>query len=171
MVAFKDVRLLQVLAQRGDGSWVAVTALPILGASGSTGPKLRQGDFQVPEGIYAIELLHPNSRFHVALRVGYPSAFDLEMAERDGRKASGCDLGGDIMIHGGSASVGCLAMGDAGAELLFTLVHDVGLANSELVIAPCDLRSSAAPTGSAAPAWINESYERIRARLAQLAPR
>ena len=86
-----------------------VLADPILAASGVSGPK-REGDKQVPEGFYRIELLNPNSRYHLSLRVNYPNADDLERARQDGRALS--TLGGDIMIHGGSASIGCLALGD-----------------------------------------------------------
>ena len=74
---------------------VRLARYPIRAASGALGPKLREGDRQVPEGVYDIESLNPNSRFHVALRVGYPNAFDRQMAGREGRTA----LGGDIMIR------------------------------------------------------------------------
>ena len=33
--------------------------------SGTLGPKLREGDRQVPEGLYGIESLNPNSLFHL----------------------------------------------------------------------------------------------------------
>src|SRR5690606_4961 len=94
-----------------------VRALPVLAASGRVGPKLQYGDYQVPEGFYRIEALNPNSRFHLALRVNYPNAFDRAEAAREGRT----HLGGDIMIHGSNASVGCLAMGDVVSEDLFVL--------------------------------------------------
>jgi len=54
LVGFKHERELHLLASRPDGSLAFVRAYPILGASGTLGPKLRQGDRQVPEGIYAI---------------------------------------------------------------------------------------------------------------------
>src|SRR5690606_33287906 len=108
------------------GAWVAVHQYPVLAASGQAGPKLREGDRQVPEGFYAIESLHPNSRFHLALRVNYPNQSDRQRAAEDGRT----NLGGDIMIHGSNASVGCLAMGDPAAEDLFVLVADVGIQNT-----------------------------------------
>ena len=41
-------------------------------------------DRQVPEGIYPLASLNPDSRFHVALRVGYPSDFDREAARLSG---------------------------------------------------------------------------------------
>ena len=126
LLAVKDTKRLHV---ETDGR--RVTTLPILAASGGPGPKLQRGDRQVPEGTYAIESLHPNSRFHVALRVAYPNAADRARAE-----AANVDPGGDIMIHGGTSSVGCLAVGDDAAEALFTLAADVGIENVTLVIRP-----------------------------------
>ena len=106
LVGIKQDRLLEV--------WVSdpprlLKTYPILGAIGTLGPKLRKGDRQVPEGLYRIESLNPNSLYHLALRVNYPNSFDKEKAEKDGRS----NLGSDIMIHGKSCSVGCLAMGDS----------------------------------------------------------
>jgi len=135
LVGLKQERLLEVWV--GDGSSIRfLKTYPILGASGTLGPKLREGDRQVPEGIYKIESLNPNSRFHLALRVGYPNDFDKEKAHRDGRT----NLGSDIMIHGGTASVGCLAVGDKPAEDLFVLAAQTGIENVELILAPVDFR-------------------------------
>src|SRR6185436_12110813 len=75
LVGLKAERVLQVYAAAGTNEARFVRSYPILAASGGPGPKLREGDRQVPEGVYPIELLNPNSRFHVALRVGYPSVF------------------------------------------------------------------------------------------------
>ena len=58
---------------------------PVLGASGGLGPKLREGDRQVPEGVYSIVYLNPNSVAHLSLALGYPNAFDR--AHADGRRS------------------------------------------------------------------------------------
>src|SRR4051812_12713279 len=51
LVAFKDAARLELYAaDRDDAVPVRVRAWPILAASGSPGPKLREGDGQVPEG-------------------------------------------------------------------------------------------------------------------------
>src|SRR6266404_8874284 len=124
LIGFKGERELEVWATDKDGTYRFVKSYPILAASGKPGPKLRQGDGQVPEGIYRIELLNPNSLYHLSLRVSYPNDFDRQQAERDGRS----DPGGDIMIHGGAGSSGCLAMGDEAAEELSAVPsRDVGL--------------------------------------------
>ena len=165
LVAFKQEKRLEVYATAAGGAWRRVGEHPILAASGALGPKLARGDRQVPEGFYALESLNPNSRFHLALRVGYPNAEDLERARVDGRS----DLGGDIMIHGGESSVGCLAMGDPVAEELFVAAASAGVEAVSIWIAPCDLRTRRdvePPAG--APAWTRELWDALRAELERL---
>ncbi len=166
LVAIKAERRLDVHARNPGGGWATVRSYPIPGQSGDLGPKLREGDRQVPEGIYPIESLNPRSRHHVALRLGYPNPFDREQATRDGRTR----LGGDIMIHGGSASVGCLAMGDPAAEDLFVLAWDTGIHRVAAVIAPVDLRREPLPTDPDLPAWTQDLYDTLRTALAELPP-
>ena len=163
LLGLKDERRLEVYAGPAEGSLRLIATYPILAASGGPGPKLREGDRQVPEGVYALELLNPNSRFHVSLRVGYPSEFDRRMAAHDGRT----NLGGDIMIHGGAASIGCLAMGDPAAEDLFILAAAAGIENVTIVLAPLDLRREPLPPGLRG-GWRDELYATIRARLMEL---
>ena len=67
-VGIKDERRLELYGAGTGQPWKFLRAYPALAASGSLGPKLREGDRQVPEGIYPIELLNPNSRFHLSLR-------------------------------------------------------------------------------------------------------
>lgn len=129
LAGLKREKRLEVYASDATGKMKFIRAYPVLGASGKAGPKLREGDLQVPEGFYKIEALNPNSAFHLALRVNYPNAFDLRQAEREGRT----EPGSDIMIHGSNASIGCLAMGDQVAEELFILVVDAGRENIEVV--------------------------------------
>lgn len=162
LIAFKDARTLDLYARSaGDAPWRFIKQYPILGASGKPGPKLASGDRQVPEGRYIVESLNPNSRFHLSLRLNYPNAFDIEMADRDGRTR----LGSDIMIHGGTASVGCLAMGDPAAEELFVLAAQT----SEpvlVLISPADLRVIAPNAPDNPPSWIGELHEQLRTYLA-----
>jgi hypothetical protein len=165
LVGLKAERRLELYAAGAMGAYHFICSYPILAASGGPGPKLREGDKQVPEGVYPIELLNPNSRFHLALRVGYPNSFDRAQAAKEGRT----ELGGDIMIHGSSVSVGCLAMGDKAAEDLFVLAADTGLSNISVVLAPVDFRTgAAAPKGAKVPDWAAPLYSEIRARLAEL---
>ena len=139
----------------------------IQGASGVTGPKLRQGDHQVPEGIYQLEALNPNSRFYLSLRVNYPNAYDRRMAARDRRR----NLGGDIYLHGGVESVGCLALNNRDIEELFVLAADVGVHNVDVILSPADLRTNDPDiNGDSQPAWTAQLYQQIRQALHDLPP-
>jgi hypothetical protein len=161
LVALKDEKVLELYAGLGTQRKL-IHRYPILAASGGPGPKLREGDNQVPEGIYRIESLNPNSAYHVSLRVNYPNEFDRAQAAKEGRT----NLGGDIMIHGKSVSIGCIAVGDAAAEELFTIAADVGLKHLTVICAPTDFRKRkevAAPTNS--QSWVAQLYQRIAAEL------
>ena len=165
LLGLKQERVLDVYARDRGGDLAFIRRYPVLGASGTAGPKLREGDRQVPEGVYAIDELNPNSRFHLSLRVGYPNAFDRARAKEAGR----ADLGGDIMIHGGDSSAGCLAIGDKAVEELFVLAADCGLANTRLVLSPVDFRKRELPLSCwNRAAWTEELYDSIRIELAGL---
>ncbi len=161
-VAFKDSALLQVYAKaKSIDPWRLVLTYPILGMSGGPGPKLREGDLQVPEGLYRAEFLNPNSRFHVSIRLNYPNAFDKAQALADGRTG----LGSDIMIHGTRSSVGCLAMGNEAAEDLFVLAALVGKEQTSIVVAPTDFRRQPATVRSGGPPWLPALYTDIQQAL------
>jgi len=112
--AFKQERTLELWMQpRGDGRFVLLGEYPITAASGQPGPKLAEGDRQVPEGFYAFDRshLHPASTNHLAFNIGFPNAYDLHHLR----------TGSFIMVHGGRFSVGCLAMTDPIIEEIYTL--------------------------------------------------
>lgn len=99
-----------------------MTTYEICFASGTIGPKRREGDQQVPEGYYVINFFNAASRFHLAMQVSYPNASDRRL----GGPGS---PGGEIMIHGHCVSAGCLAMTDERIEELWvmgTAVRDRG---------------------------------------------
>ena len=118
---------------------------------------------QVPEGFYRIEALNPNSRYHLSLRLDYPNEFDREAARRDGRS----DLGGDIMIHGARASIGCLAMGDQTAEDLFVLTALAGREHVRVLISPTDFRDPTSRVPHILSGWVRELYLSLRMELQQ----
>ena len=162
-IAIKDERTIELHARAESGEWTFIHRYPVLAASGGLGPKLRQGDKQVPEGVYNISFLNPQSRYHVSLRVNYPNAFDRKMAAADGRSK----LGGDIMIHGKAVSAGCLAVGDEAAEELFVLAAQTGLQNIRMIIAPTDLRLRSAPSLQAGdPSWLPTLYSEVQTAMA-----
>lgn len=163
-LAFKDVRHMEIYGRESPAqAWRFVKDYRVLGASGTLGPKLKEGDRQVPEGIYRVDSLNPNSRYHLSIRLNYPNAFDREIAQRDGR----VNLGGDIMIHGARASEGCLAMGDPAAEDLFVLVALAGEHNVRVLISPTDFRDRTSRVPGFVAPWLRELYLTLRTELQQ----
>ena len=164
LVGLKQEKLLEVYAAGTNGTFRFIRSYPIQAASGKLGPKLREGDRQVPEGLYRIESLNPNSAYHLALRVNYPSEDDRARANAENRT----HLGGDIMIHGRAVSIGCLAMGDEAAEDLFVLAALTGISNMQVILSPLDFRIRDLPQiPEGAPAWTAERYAAIRKELAK----
>jgi hypothetical protein len=157
LLGFKAERELQLYVP-AEGGPRHVRTYPWTAASGELGPKLREGDRQVPEGLYGIESLNPNSRFHLSLRLDYPNAADRARAVADGRS----NLGGDIMIHGGAASVGCIAVGDEAIEELFVLAADARLKQVQVLISPVDLRLAHDVALPREPAWVEGLYADMR---------
>jgi hypothetical protein len=163
LIGFKAERRLELWA-RDAGRWTHVRDWPVLGASGTTGPKLREGDRQVPEGLYRIASLNPSSRFHLSLEIDYPNAFDRAHAAAEGR-----DPGGEIFVHGSDRSIGCLAIGDEAIEELFVLAARVGPDAIEVVLAPNDPAASGGLARPAdPPAWLPELHAAILARLRRI---
>ena len=166
-VGIKQEKRLEVWAKDSNTEFRKINDYKILGSSGVLGPKLKEGNRQVPEGIYKIESLNPNSSFHLSLRLNYPNAFDLKHAKEDGQK----NPGGDIMIHGSSVSIGCLAMGNKPIEEIFILAADTGIKNINVILTPVDFRKTELPeTTSNLPEWADELYSNIEKELEQLEP-
>ncbi len=165
LVGLKTERALEVWVEGPSGVWNHLKDYPIRAMSGTLGPKLREGDLQAPEGLYRVELLNPNSLYHLSLRVNYPNAEDRRRGKDDGREK----LGSDIMIHGKECSVGCLAMGDEAAEDLFVLAAETGVAKVAIILSPVDFRVRELPSPMPpVPAWTDELYASIRKELATL---
>jgi len=162
LLVFKRENRLSLWARSSmNAPWRFIRHYPVLAASGHAGPKLREGDYQVPEGVYRIEHLNPNSSYHLSMKVSYPNEFDRRMAARDQRTR----LGGDIFIHGKNVSIGCVALGDRAIEEVFTLVAQTGHSRVKVIIAPNDLRSAGAVIHEDAPRWVGQLYRIVAAAL------
>ena len=111
---FKEEQLLELFVKnRATGKFDLFRSYAVAAASGTRGPKLREGDWQVPEGFYFVppDAMNPNSQFHLSFNIGYPNAYD-QAHDRTGSA---------IMVHGNCVSVGCLAMTDEKIEEIYTL--------------------------------------------------
>lgn len=112
---FKREQLLEVWGRDTHArEFVLVETYPVCGTSGTLGPKREQGDEQIPEGFYSIDLFNPVSQFHLSLRVDFPNAVDRA-------RSNGLPLGGDIFIHGGCATVGCVPVTDEWMEKVYLM--------------------------------------------------
>jgi len=78
------------------------------------GPKRAEGDRQVPEGYYFIDDFNPKSDYYLSMLLNYPNFVD-------NIKGGKIRKGGDIYIHGGCVTVGCLPLTDDGVQWLYVL--------------------------------------------------
>lgn len=162
LLAIKDTKTLEVWGEK-KGSMVYIASYPFTATSGTLGPKLKEGDKQIPEGIYGISYLNPNSKFHLSMKIDYPNLFDKTIAKEEGRD----NLGGDIMIHGKAASIGCVAIGDDAIEELFFLAQKVEISNIKVILAPIDFRRSTLPSGMTPKPWVQKLYSSLAQEMSK----
>ncbi len=113
--AFKAHNEMELWARDSNSTkYVLVKNYRICALSGILGPKRYEGDRQVPEGQYFIEDFNPKSDFYLSMLLNYPNYSD--MVNGDKKKP-----GGDIYIHGGCVTVGCMPMTDAVIQELYVL--------------------------------------------------
>ncbi|MCX7743955.1 MAG: L,D-transpeptidase family protein [Flavobacteriales bacterium] len=165
LLAFKKEMVLEVWIELESGERLKKISYPFTAFSGSLGPKLCEGDKQIPEGIYQIEYLNPNSKYHLSIKLNYPNDFDKKKSILDNR----LNPGSDIFIHGGAESVGCIAIGDEAIEQLYALVSDIGKESVTVCIAPIDFRVTEVEEliNPNFPVWVNELYDSLKLFLKQ----
>jgi murein L,D-transpeptidase YafK len=137
--AFKEEKSLEVWG-KDIMDWKLIKKYPICRVPGKLGPKIKQGDKQVPEGWYQIDSINPNSDFHLSLRLNYPNQADCIRSQNE------LNPGGDIFIHGDCFSVGCIPIEDAPMEEVFWLVvknlNKNSLQEIPVLILPFDLNDN-----------------------------
>ena len=123
--AFKAERVLEVWAGNGRGQPLELFEQhPICGESGSIGPKVERGDLQIPEGLYVVTKLHPDSQGWLSLRMSYPNVADrARAAERGAAEQRRVSPGGDILVHGTCISIGCIAIDNEPIERVYLLAQ------------------------------------------------
>lgn len=162
LLAFKKERVIQLWAKQDKKPWRYIHTYPLTASSGKLGPKLKEKDLQIPEGVYQITNLNPFSAMHLSMMLNYPNNFDRLHALKDGRN----HLGGNIFLHGKSLSVGCLAIGDKAIDQLFLLARRVGLSHIRVIIAPNDLRRGKPATQLLTqPRWLPDLYKQLSKEL------
>jgi len=110
---FKRERQLELWVRPHDAeTFSLLKTYGICALAGELGPKRGQGDGQTPEGFYVIDFFNPQSEFYLSLHVNYPNRSDAILGRRE-------RLGGDIFIHGGCKTEGCLAVTDESIKELY----------------------------------------------------
>lgn len=129
--AFKSEAFLEVWIRKSKTSpFVLLKKYPICMMSGVLGPKRKKGDLQVPEGLYHLSHFNPASAYYLSIKVNYPNSADR-------KRSTESALGGDIYIHGGCISIGCLSMTDATIKELYWLLVLVKSHGQEVI--PCHI--------------------------------
>ena len=104
--AFKIDKKIELWAKnKSDVSYKLIKEYEICQTSGGVGPKRKQGDLQIPEGFYHIDIFNPYSNFYLSLGINYPNKSDKILGVKG-------NLGGDIFIHGACVTIGCLPITD-----------------------------------------------------------
>jgi len=113
MRVFKRERVLEVWARpAGSEKFSLLTAYRVCALAGEVGPKRRQGDLMTPEGFYEVDSFNPYSQYRLSLHVNYPNPSDRMLGYQEA-------LGGQIFIHGGCKTAGCIAVTDESIEELY----------------------------------------------------
>ena len=113
----KKERQLELWASKAGQPMVLVKTWPFCAASGELGPKRKEGDSQVPEGLYEVPEFNPTSDYHLSMKVSYPNASDR--LRSDPKRP-----GGLIYLHGNCASIGCIAIEDGPIEEVYLISID-----------------------------------------------
>ena len=114
--AYKKEAELEIWKQKPDGRYVYLKSFPMCRWSGQLGPKVREGDRQVPEGFYTITpgSMNPNSAYYLSFNIGYPNAYDRAWGH----------TGGSIMVHGICSSAGCFSMTDQQIGEIYAIARE-----------------------------------------------
>lgn len=133
--AYKSERQLELWIGNEAGPLKLYKTFPVAAASGTIGPKRKEGDKQVPEGVYFIDRFNPRSSYYLSLGLNYPNTYARAVGDPK-------QPGSDIFIHGSNVSIGCLAMTDDGIREIYPLALDAksaGQTRIPVLIFPCKM--------------------------------
>lgn len=148
---FKKEKELELwVKNKSDVKYTFLKKIAVCASSGELGPKRKEGDYQVPEGIYDIPLFNPNSSYYLALLVGYPNKSDRILK-------TGTRAGGDIMIHGNCVTIGCIPLQDDPIKDVYMLCVEAknNKATPRVEIYPCKLTNENMK-------WLSENYNETK---------
>lgn len=128
MRTFKYEKIVEVwLKDKSETRYRLFKTYDICASSGDLGPKRKEGDGQVPEGFYRIDLFNPKSDYYLSMRINYPNSSDILLKD-------GISAGGAIMMHGECVTIGCLPMTNDKIKELYVLCLEVRNRNSPIYI-------------------------------------
>ncbi len=113
---YKKEAEFEIWKMKPDGRYTHLKTFPMCRWSGQLGPKMAEGDRQVPEGFYKITpgQMNPRSEYYLSFNVGYPNAYD---------RAHGAS-GGSIFVHGACSSAGCFSMTDEQIDQIYAVARE-----------------------------------------------
>jgi murein L,D-transpeptidase YafK len=113
---YKQSSELEVWKRTNTGQYALLKTYPICKWSGALGPKVKEGDYQSPEGFYDVTpgLMNPKSNYFLSFNVGFPNKFDQAWGRN----------GTYLMVHGDCKSVGCYAMTDTGIKEIYAMARE-----------------------------------------------
>jgi murein L,D-transpeptidase YafK len=124
---FKRERILELWVRpAGAPTFALLKQYMVCALRGELGPKRAQGDGQTPEGFYEIDQFNPNSQYHLSLHVDYPNRSDRTLG-------GSANLGGDIFIHGGCETEGCIAVTNDAIKELYWIGVEARAAGQERI--------------------------------------
>lgn len=113
--AFKKEQKLEVwVREAGKDEYSLLHTYDFCTVSGTLGPKRKEGDYQIPEGVYSINHFNPLSNFYLSLGINYPNASDKILSDRT-------SPGGSIYIHGNCVTIGCIPLTDDKIKELYII--------------------------------------------------
>lgn len=113
--AFKFEKTFEIwVRDLSQDTFIHYQTIPFCNMSGDLGPKRKQGDGQIPEGLYQVTNFNPLSDYFLSMRLNYPNEADKFWVDK-------AHPGGDIYIHGGCETIGCIPITDEEMGQLYVI--------------------------------------------------
>jgi murein L,D-transpeptidase YafK len=109
-----EQELVVYVRNKTEDKWKVYDTLSFCAFSGTLGPKVCEGDLQIPEGYYHINHFNPYSNFFLSLGVSYQNKADI-------KKRPSKHKGGAIYLHGNCVTIGCIPLTDEVIKELYIL--------------------------------------------------
>ena len=137
--AFKKEKVVEVwISEEGKETFTLLQTYPFCTTSGTLGPKRKEGDLQIPEGVYTITNFNPQSKYHLSLALNYPNTSDKILGSKT-------KPGSNIYLHGDCVTIGCIPLTDEKIKELYILAVEArnnGQQNIPVHIFPARLSDS-----------------------------